>query len=74
MAQWGAETYVGFFKNVLKNYTVFKNKKCIQLVFLNSDCDKMHGVFRIKLFKKFNVRQKESKILHTINKDGLMYW
>jgi hypothetical protein len=21
---------------------------CIQLVFLNSDCDKMHGVFRIK--------------------------
>jgi hypothetical protein len=27
----------------------FKIKKCIQLVFLNSDCDKMHGVFRIKL-------------------------
>ena len=35
------------FLNVLKNYTVFKNRKWIQLLFLNSDSDKMHGVFRI---------------------------
>jgi hypothetical protein len=45
MAQWGAETYVGFFKNVLKNYTVFLNKSASSWCFLNSDCDKMHGVF-----------------------------
>jgi hypothetical protein len=26
---------------------------CIQLVFLNRDCDKMHGVFRIKEVGRF---------------------
>ena len=36
--------------NVLKNYTFCKNKKRIQLVFLNNDFDKKHGVFRIKIF------------------------
>jgi hypothetical protein len=36
MAQWGAETYVGFYYNILKNYSFLKYK-FIQLVFLYSE-------------------------------------